>query len=441
MSRLKNLFNDKQAYTLELNNYYKPEIMILDGAFRSGKSVINNVLFTQHILQFKGRHVDFIMTGHSIGSLERNVLKPMRDDFGVNTHLDEYSRFELFGNKINCFGTEKSNADENIQGMTAYGWLANELTLTHINAYKMAMSRCSGIGARKFFDMNPAAPQHHLYQNYVEPWQKIGNNQKVCRVNWKMRDNDKVHNGFLTEIYIQGMEKDYTGIWYKKYIEGQWVALEGQIYFLENLQYYDDSVLENRQWWIGVVCNGYMDPATGSTKKTGCFTSAIAGALKNGNIYITDAVVKKIMPNEIHSAVGDLIRKRNYAVFAVEDNFSQDGYVVKPLKQAFPFVNIIGQSSREDKLSRLIGMHPVVMSKVFFPQRWLQERNSDGWLLLQQLCNITKDRKADVAGDDYMLDAPDALEGLLRTFRAYSGNGSVAVGGGDVEAVRQKQIW
>lgn len=437
-----NIHNKKQCEIIELNKKIKPDIMFLDGAFGSGKTYISIPLFMNHVKQQKGQGVKYIMTGHTLGSLKRNVLDPMREIYGIDTTVSsEDNSFKLLGNKICCFGTDKENSYEAIRGvMEAYGSYSNEATLSKPSALKEMFARCRGEGSRAFMEMNPDGKTHYLYKTYIEPWEREGNTKEFVRVNSTMYDNDKSHGGYLPDEYIKRMETTFTGILYRKFVMGEWCSIEGQLYYTDQLQYYDDSVLDNPRWFMGTVVNGYMDPATGSHKKTGCFTSALAGALKDGTIYLTDAVVKKIMPNQINNAVGDLIRKRNYSVFAVEDNFSQDGYVVQPLKRDFPFVNIQGQSSREDKLSRLIGMHSIVMNKVKFPERWQYEKNSDGWLLLQQLCNITKERTDKADSDEMMLDAPDALEGLIRTFKNYGGSGKISVSDSRTD-VREAQTW
>jgi hypothetical protein len=436
--------NKKQCEIIELNREIQPEILFLDGAFGSGKTYISIPLFMAHVKKRRDQGVKFIMSGHTLGSLKRNVLDPMREIYGIDTKISsEDNSFMLFGNKICCFGTDKENSYEAIRGvMESYGHYANELTLSRPSALKEIMGRCRGESARFFWEMNPAGPQHTLYKTYIERHNVEGNNKLLVRVNSSMYDNDKAHGGFLPDEYIRRMENDYQGIWKRKYIMGEWAAIEGQIYFLENLKFYDDELFTTPGWSLGVVYNGFLDPATGSKAKTGCYTAALAGALKGNDIYITDIVLKKIMPDGLKGAVKDLLLAHNYAKFGVEDNFSQAAYVVDPLRQAHPFLNIVGQSAREDKLSRLCGMQPIVNERVYFPRKWMYERNTEGWLFLQQLCNITPDRKIEGESDDTMVDGPDALEGLIRTFRTYMNQGAAPVMIDDIsQEIKNRQIW
>lgn len=419
MNTIKRLFNRRQLQAIGFSNKVKPSILFLDGAVGSGKTTLAVTLFLQHVWENRSMCYDYILTGHSIGSVERNVLKTMKDKLGVDTMLDKFNSFEFAGNRIHCFGTEKADSHEAMRGMNAAGHYGNEMTLSHINSLQEVMDRVRLPGARFFWEMNPASENHYLYKTYIEPWKREYNTKKFARFNFTLYDNAQKNGGFLPDDYIERLEKGKTGIWRKRDILGQWCSIEGQLYFPESLQYYDETMFK----LDGSIVHAYMDPATGSDRKTGCFTSIFIGALKGDKIYILDCIVKKLNPEEAIESAGLVAKKYNYSLFAIEDNFSQSGYVVEPMKRKYPFLPIQGQSSREDKLSRLVGMYPLVMEKVVFPQRFLRDRNSDGWLFLQQLSNVTSNRTEKSGSDEEMLDAPDSLEGLIRTFRNYTNSG------------------
>lgn len=414
---INNLFNFKQRQAIEYSNRVKPDIMFLDGAVGSGKTTAAAMLFLQHVWLNRSQGYDYILTGHSVGSVERNVLKTMRDKLGIETTLDKFNSFEFAGNRIHCFGTEKADSHEAMRGMNAAGHYGNELTLSHMNSLQEVMDRVRVPGARFFWEMNPGSESHYLYRTWIEP--NPENSKKFARFNFSLYDNSQANGGFLPQEYIERLEASKTGIWHRRDILGEWCSIEGQLYFPESLQYYDDQTMP-ADWLKGATIHAYMDPATGSDKKAGCFTSIFIGALIGTKIYILDCLVRKLNPEEAMDSAGQIARKYNYSLFAIEDNFSQAGYVVEPMKRKYPFLPIQGQSSRQNKLDRLIGMYPVVMEKVVFPQRFLHNRNSEGWLFLQQLANITSNRDEKSGSDLEMLDAPDALEGLIRTFRNFT---------------------
>ena len=438
----KKKLNDRQEEVRVFNARYSPKHLISDGAIGSGKTVIMLSCWVAFIWTSRDQGKKFIMTGYTLGSLKRNCLDPLNELFGIEVDLDQENSFTMFGNKVYCFGTDKSDSYKPIRGiMTAYGHYGNEITLSNKQAIEEVFHRCRGEGARFFWETNPTSPENWIYKDFIQEAITNGNNKILARFSYSLYDNAKERGGFLPPDYIERQEKLHAGIFHRQLILGEWCTLEGQIYHLDHLQYYDDSVTAEGRWFVGGIIHGYLDPAAGSMKKTGCYTSIITGCMKDGKIYIFDAVVRKYGVQETISAAGNLLGRYNYQRFSYEDNFTQEEYVGRPLKLAYPFQPIIGQSSREDKLSRLIGMQMTVETKVFFPDRFRSERGSDGWLLLQQLCNITRERDEKVTSDEMFLDAPDALEGLIRTYRNYSGgkiSPLMSAGGDDI---RKKQEW
>ena len=433
-------FNNKQLEVALYDHQIQPEILLLHGAVGSGKTVIGLNRFLRRVKASEDAGQSYIMTGYTLPSIKRNIFPHLWKEYGINTDLDDEQSFDLFGNRCFCFGTDNQDSYKSMRGiMSAKGSYHNEMTLSHKNSIDEAINRCRDEGAWMIGDMNPTTPNHYIFRTWIEPAMVQGNNRQLAQFNFTLYDNDKAHGGFLPDSYIKRMEKTYSGILFQQYILGQWKALEGQVYHLEELQYYEDSIVD-RDFERGTVVVGYLDPAAGSKAKTGCYTSLITARIKNGCIYILDAVVRKLGVPGMISMVGEKLKQFNYATLAIEDNFTQAEYVVAPIRDAYPFANISGMTTREDKISRLIGMENVVKTKVFFPERFRMERNSDGWLLLNQLCNITPDHKVDVDNPDTFLDAPDSLEGCIRTAKSYTSTGpSVKVGG--EQTIAQAQEW
>ena len=79
----------KQIEILKYDNAVCPRITILEGAVRSGKTFINNLLWLKHVLQFQSKK--FLMTGYTIGSLKRNVLDDLQSLLGIDTSLNHIS--------------------------------------------------------------------------------------------------------------------------------------------------------------------------------------------------------------------------------------------------------------------------------------------------------------------------------------------------------------
>ncbi len=174
-----------------------------------------------------GKH--FIITGHTIASIRRNVLEPLAEMFGVNTKLSgQENSFNLWGNSVHCFGTDKADSYKVMTGMTAHGWYGNEVTLTHPNSLQEAFNRCSGENANIFWDTNPDFPEHPIKTDYID---KSGEKLSSDRIRIRSHHFALDDNPFLTLDYTENLKKSTPkGMWYDRKILGLWVAAEGLVY-------------------------------------------------------------------------------------------------------------------------------------------------------------------------------------------------------------------
>jgi PBSX family phage terminase large subunit len=202
---------------------------ILEGAVRSGKTFVNNILWLKHVDSFRGQGKKFILTGNTLGSVKRNVLDDISEQFGVPTGLDSRNAFELFGNTVVCFGAGQSDAYKSLKGFTAYGWYGNELTEHHPDAVRQAILRCSGKGARIFWDTNPSSPDHYVKTQYIDRSGEALTDGKVSVLSHHFALED---NPFLDEEYAASLRKTLpeSSAWFKRDVLGLWVAAENAIY-------------------------------------------------------------------------------------------------------------------------------------------------------------------------------------------------------------------
>jgi len=91
----------------------------------------------------------------------------------------------------------------------------------------MLLSRLSVTGAQLFATTNPDSPFHWFKQEYLD-------NVDVKLKRWQFRLSD---NPSLSDEYIDALKTEYSGLWYKRYIEGEWVLAEGVVYDM-----FDESV-------------------------------------------------------------------------------------------------------------------------------------------------------------------------------------------------------
>jgi len=268
----------KQGKILRYDYQVRPKITILEGAVRSGKTVINNGMFYNMVRANTGACHDYIITGHTIGSITRNVLKPLSEDFGINTKLSTFNTFEMYGNLVNCFGTDKADSYKVITGMTAYGWLGNEITLSHSNSIQECFNRCSGEGARIYWDTNPDYPAHPVKADYIDrSGEKLESGAEHIKA-WHFEIDD---NPFLPPEYVESLKMNTPeGMWYDRKIKGLWVAAEGLVFelFNHNVHVIDPFDIPTEWLRYRAIDFGFRNPFV-------CLWGAVDG---DGRLFIYD---------------------------------------------------------------------------------------------------------------------------------------------------------
>lgn len=201
-------------------------ITILDGAVRSGKTFIMNVKWLNYIAN--GPPGVLMMVGKTIRTLENNVL--MASPGGLFELLGEgnykYNRSSgelVIGNrKIICIGAANEASEGKIRGLTLAGALVDEATLIPQNFINQLLARCSVKGAQLFWSTNPDSPNHYIKKEFMDNEKLAG---KVKQFHFLMEDNPA-----LDPDYVAGLKLMYSGVWYKRMIEGLWVLAEGLVY-------------------------------------------------------------------------------------------------------------------------------------------------------------------------------------------------------------------
>ena len=225
-------FSEKQRRVLTWWTPGSPDrgkdAIVCDGAVRSGKTLAMGLsFFLWAMVSFQGRQ--FGACGKTISSLRRNVLAEVlprlqamgavwREKRSENlvevAFLGRENRFYLFG------GRDESSAGL-IQGITFAGILLDEAALMPQSFVEQACARCSVAGSRLWFNCNPAGPGHWFYKRWI-----LEAEQRNClRLHFTMEDNPS-----LTEAIRQRYRRLYSGVFYRRFILGEWVQAEGRVY-------------------------------------------------------------------------------------------------------------------------------------------------------------------------------------------------------------------
>lgn len=204
------------------------EAIVCDGAVRSGKTLAMGLSFFLWAMScFDGKK--FGVCGKTIASLRRNVLSeilPRLTEWGARWQEKRSENlvtvtFRGRENQFYIFGGRDESSASLIQGITFAGVLLDEVVLMPRSFVEQACARCSIAGSRIWFNCNPAGPNHWFYKTWIQEAAK----RNCLRLHFSMEDNPS-----LTQQIRQRYQRLYTGVFYKRFVLGQWVQAEGRVY-------------------------------------------------------------------------------------------------------------------------------------------------------------------------------------------------------------------
>lgn len=195
---------------------------ILHGSVRSTKTVNCTLRWITYCLD--GPPGDLMMVGKTVATLQRNVLNDLQDILGVKYFKwvnRQQGELQILGRRVHAVGANSEDAEARIRGATLAGALCDEANLYPQSFWNQLMARCSVKGAMIFANCNPDSPFHWFYTEVIKN-EKI-TNKKVWH--FVLEDNPN-----LSEEYVESLKSMYTGVFYKRFIEGLWVVADGMIY-------------------------------------------------------------------------------------------------------------------------------------------------------------------------------------------------------------------
>lgn len=221
--------------------YSDYDALICDGAVRSGKTVSMGLSFVMWATD-KFSNENLGMSGKTISSLRRNVIIPLKRmlksrGYRVDEHLTSNSMTisrNGHANEFYLFGGRDERSQDLIQGITLAGMFFDEVALMPESFVNQATARCSVDGAKFWFNCNPGGPFHWFKLEWIEKLK----DKKALHLHFTMDDNLS-----LTERTKARFKSLYTGVFYKRYIQGLWVVAEGSIYDMwdDVLNTFDDA--------------------------------------------------------------------------------------------------------------------------------------------------------------------------------------------------------
>ncbi|KZM68142.1 PBSX family phage terminase large subunit [Nocardia terpenica] len=202
---------------------------VWDGAIRSGKT-ISSILRWQMFVADPPPGGQLIMVGRTRDSLARNVIEPMRDPalFGPLAYRVSYTvgagTANILGRRVYVLGASDVKAEKSLRGLTVAGAYLDEITVIQEDFFKQVLGRMSLDSSKLFGTTNPDSPNHWLKKDYLD---RIRSGQLPDWRTWRFTLDD---NPALSEEKKNQYKREYTGLWYRRFVLGEWVAADGAVY-------------------------------------------------------------------------------------------------------------------------------------------------------------------------------------------------------------------
>ena len=190
------------------------------GATGSGKSFVDYaVVIPKRILACRGEGL-IVLMGNTLGTLERNILQPMRDIWGscVGAIRRSDNTVQLFGRRCYALGADNAKHVSRIQGATMEYVYGDEITTWERGVFEMLKSRLRT--GHSMFDgtCNPASPSH-WFKTFLDSDADIYQQHYV------------IDDGCLPADVVEQLKREYFGtVYYRRYILGEWALADGLIY-------------------------------------------------------------------------------------------------------------------------------------------------------------------------------------------------------------------
>lgn len=196
---------------------------IKEGAVRSGKTYMD-LMFTipYRVLNANPNGLIFII-GNTQGTLEKNILRPMREIYGQDMvgRIKPNGEITLFGKIAFALGADKITAVDRIHGSTVSYCYGDEVTTWNEEVFNEVKSRLSAPGACFDGTCNPDSP-NHWFLHFLE-----SEDLDIYRQKYLLSDNQEN----LDPGYYESIQLEYKNtVFYDRYILGNWTLAEGLVY-------------------------------------------------------------------------------------------------------------------------------------------------------------------------------------------------------------------
>jgi PBSX family phage terminase large subunit len=225
-----------------------PQIALWSGAVSSGKTFASLLALLIAISVAPNTGL-IVITGKTLQTIQRNVITPLQDSrtYGLLAGQVKYTAgantATILGRTVWLIGANDVRAEDRIRGATIVLCYVDEASLVPHGFWMMMLSRLRVAGAKLLATTNPDGPGHWLNQDFLLRGLEVG------LVDWHFTLDD---NPSLSREYVERLKKQYVGLWYRRFILGEWCLAEGAVYDMWDPDRHVVDELPEIRRWIGM---------------------------------------------------------------------------------------------------------------------------------------------------------------------------------------------
>lgn len=252
---------------------FDARVTLWSGAVRSGKTIGSLVAFLIHLSRAPQTGL-VLICGRTLQTIERNILEPMQDPalFGPVADHVHHTRgaptATILGRTVHLIGASDARAEGRLRGLTACLALLDEATLVPEGFFSQMLARLSVPGAKALLTTNPDGPGHWLRKNFILRAAELD----LAHFHFTLDDNPA-----LTADYVAAIKAENVGVFYRRFVLGEWCMAEGAIYDMWDPDRHVIDVVPPIWRWLGVG----VDYGT-----TNAFSALLVGMDASQTLYV-----------------------------------------------------------------------------------------------------------------------------------------------------------
>ena len=239
----------KQIMAFPFTGY---DALICDGAIRSGKTAFMMLSFVDDAMRrYDGQR--FGICGKTVDAAVKNVIMPYlglsyaREKYCLQWRRTDKQLVVSDGERENLFevfGGKDESSFMLIQGRTLAGILLDEAALQPRSFVEQAVARCSVDGSKLWFNCNPDSPEHWFYKEWICQAER----RNALRLHFLLEDNPS-----LSPKIVERYKTMYDGVFYRRYILGEWCMAEGLVYnFFDRAVHVTEELPRRGRYYVSV---------------------------------------------------------------------------------------------------------------------------------------------------------------------------------------------